>query len=57
MLRFLKKYLTPTEPWKDVRHDIHIYPSQRSCVKPNMTQVKPEHMPPLMVRKAAWRQG
>ena len=56
MLRFIKKLLNPPAPWKDVRHDIRIYPSQQSCVKPNMSQVKPEDMPPLMVRKAAWRQ-
>ena len=56
MFRFIKKLLNPTEPWKEVNHDIRVYPSQRSCVKHNMSQVKPEHMPPLMVRKAAWRQ-
>ena len=35
--------------------DIRVYPSQRSCVRLNMNHVKPEHLPPLMVRKAAWR--
>ena len=56
IFRFLKKLLNPTQPWKDVRHDIRVYPCQRSCVKSNMSQVSPEQMPPLMVRKAAWRQ-
>lgn len=55
ILRLIKKYFTPQKPWTDVEHDIRIYPSQRSCIKPNMSQVKPEQMPPLMVRKAAWR--
>lgn len=53
--RLLKKILNPTEPWQDVRRDIRVYPCQHSCIKPNMSQVKPEQMPPLMVRKAAWR--
>lgn len=55
MLNWIKKYFTPDQPWKHVKHEIRIYPSQRSCVKSNMSQVKPEQMPPLMVRKAAWR--
>lgn len=53
--RLLKKILNPTEPWQDIRRDIRVYPCQHSCIKPNMSQVKPEQMPPLMVRKAAWR--
>lgn len=55
LFRWLKKWLNPLEPWRDVRRDIRVYPCQRSCVKSNMSQVKPEQMPPLMVRKAAWR--
>lgn len=51
----LKKLWNPAEPWQDVRRDIRVYPCPRSCVKSNMSRVKPEHMPPLMVRKAAWR--
>jgi len=31
------------------------FPSDRSCVKSNMKSVDPAQMPPLMVRKAAWR--
>jgi hypothetical protein len=54
--RFIKNLLKPAEPWQDVQRDIRVYPCPRSCVKPNMSQVKPEQMPPLMVRKAAWRQ-
>jgi hypothetical protein len=35
--------------------EIRVYPSQRSCIRLNMNHVKPEQLPPLMVRKAAWR--
>lgn|GEM_PF-328753 len=35
--------------------EIRVYPSQQSCVRLNMNHVKPEQLPPLMVRKAAWR--
>jgi len=35
--------------------EIRVYPSQHSCVRLNMNHVKPEQLPPLMVRKAAWR--
>ncbi len=55
IVRWLKKLWTPAEPWQDVQRDIRVYPCPRSCVKSNMNRVKPEHMPPLMVRKAAWR--
>ena len=53
--KLLKKWFKPADPIMDVDHDIWLYPSQNSCVKHNMSQVKPEQMPPLMVRKAAWR--
>jgi len=53
--RFLKKMLHPAEPWEDIHRDIRFYPCQRSCIKSNMNQARPEQMPPLMVRKAAWR--
>ncbi|MBN1127170.1 MAG: hypothetical protein JXA82_19360 [Sedimentisphaerales bacterium] len=36
-------------------YDLDIYPSQRSCIKQDMTHVRPQQLPPLMVRKAAWR--
>jgi hypothetical protein len=53
--RYLEKWFKPHDPMKDVDHNIWVYPSHKSCVKHNMGQVKPEQMPPLMVRKAAWR--
>ncbi|MFZ9023592.1 MAG: hypothetical protein ACO21J_04150 [Anaerohalosphaeraceae bacterium] len=53
--RLIEKWFKPHDPMKDVDHNIWVYPSHRSCVKHNMGQVKPEQMPPLMVRKAAWR--
>jgi hypothetical protein len=34
---------------------IRWYPSSRSCVRPNNRRIKPQQMPPLMVRKAEWR--
>ncbi|MGD2094835.1 MAG: hypothetical protein PVH77_07505 [Phycisphaerales bacterium] len=34
---------------------IRWYPSSRSCVNPGGRRVKPQQMPPLMVRKAEWR--
>lgn len=40
---------------EELKIDIRVYPSQRSCIRLNMSHVKPEQLPPLMVRKAAWR--
>ena len=34
---------------------IRWFPSSRSCVRPSSRKVKPQQMPPLMVRKAEWR--
>ncbi|MGH2270563.1 hypothetical protein ACQ9LF_02065 [Anaerohalosphaeraceae bacterium U12dextr] len=34
---------------------VHLYPNTRSCVRKDMSKVQPHQMPPLMVRKAAWR--
>jgi len=34
---------------------IHWYPSNRSCVNSGSQKLKPQQMPPLMVRKAEWR--
>jgi hypothetical protein len=34
---------------------IHWYRSSRSCSNPDQRRVKPEQMPPLMVRKPEWR--
>ncbi|HOK66048.1 MAG TPA: hypothetical protein PK054_01555 [Anaerohalosphaeraceae bacterium] len=42
-------------PWLMLNYEIKVYPNLRSCVKPDMNRVKPEQMPPLMVRKAGWR--
>lgn len=53
--KWLKKWFQPQHPIEDVEHKIWMYPSHKSCVKHNMSQVKPEHLPPLMVRKPAWR--
>ena len=55
VIRYLKKLLKPAEPWREVRRDVRVYPCGQSCVKRDMSQVPPEQMPPLMVRKAAWR--
>lgn len=55
MRKLLDRFLNIEQPWQDVQHTIRIFPSARSCVKSNMKHVKPEQMPPLMVRKAAWR--
>lgn len=52
----LKKWLEPEDPTKEGDYTVRVYPSQRSCIKSDMTYVKPEQMPPLMVRKARWRQ-
>ena len=51
----LKWFRNKKTPWKVLNHEVKIYPNGRSCVKPNMNHVKPEQMPPLMVRKAGWR--
>ncbi|MCD4831130.1 MAG: hypothetical protein K8R02_04890 [Anaerohalosphaeraceae bacterium] len=37
------------------RCQVKWYPSNRSCVKADMNNSTPSQMPPLMVRKAAWR--
>jgi hypothetical protein len=42
-------------PLKPQLFTIRWYPSNKSCVKPGSRRVKPENMPPLMVRKAEWR--
>jgi len=35
--------------------NVRWYPSNGSCVNPGSRKVKPQQMPPLMVRKAEWR--
>jgi len=43
-------------PLKACLFNIRWYPSNRSCVKNAANQkVRPQQMPPLMVRKAEWR--
>jgi len=34
---------------------IRWYPSNRSCANTARRKIRPEHMPPLMVRKPEWR--
>ena len=41
--------------WDVKHHDLTWYPSDKSCVRRNMDHVRPHQLPPLMVRKAAWR--
>jgi|GEM_PF-1008677 hypothetical protein len=44
----IKRLLAQDEP--------ALFPNTRSCVRKDMTsRVPPQQMPPLMVRKAAWR--
>jgi hypothetical protein len=52
MLNWLKKLCTWRKQEKD---DLRLYPNTRSCVRSDMSSVPPQQMPPLMVRKAAWR--
>ncbi|MBN2211041.1 MAG: hypothetical protein JW709_06555 [Sedimentisphaerales bacterium] len=59
LFKRLKKEQAQTPPlpplMEELMPEIRIYPSQRSCIRTNMNHVKPEQLPPLMVRKAAWR--
>jgi len=55
MFRRQKKKLTTPPLLEEIKTEIRVYPSQRSCIRLNMNHVKPEQLPPLMVRKAAWR--
>ncbi|MCD6393624.1 MAG: hypothetical protein J7M40_08955 [Planctomycetes bacterium] len=41
--------------WKVREYSIDVYPSSRSCIRRDMSHVRPQQLPPLMVRKAAWR--
>jgi hypothetical protein len=44
----IKRLVAQDGPW--------LFPNLRSCVRKDMTsRVSPQQMPPLMVRKAAWR--
>jgi hypothetical protein len=42
-------------PFKPQLFSIRWYPSNRSCASSGSQSVKPQQMPPLMVRKAEWR--
>ncbi len=53
--RSKKNTMPPLALLEELKPDIRVYPSQRSCVRANMNHVRPEQLPPLMVRKAAWR--
>lgn len=55
MFKRQKKQQTLPPLVEELIPDIRIYPSQRSCIRLNMNHVKPEQLPPLMVRRAAWR--
>jgi hypothetical protein len=54
-MRMMKRVPNKKPPWPILNYTIRVYPSSLGCVKPNMNRVKPEQMPPLMVRKAGWR--
>jgi len=55
MFKRHKKQQTLPPLLEEMKAEIRVYPSQRSCIRLNMNHVKPEQLPPLMVRKAAWR--
>ncbi|MHC4654163.1 MAG: hypothetical protein ACYS91_03985 [Planctomycetota bacterium] len=42
-------------PLKIKLFTIRWYPSSRSCANTDRQRLNPQHMPPLMVRKAEWR--
>lgn len=54
MLSWLKR-IRPTRSRRIQGIELDVYPSERSCVKPDMRHVRPQQLPPLMVRKAPWR--
>jgi len=55
MFGWIKKIRKSRHEWKVELSDVKLYPSNRSCVKKDMNNVHPQQLPPLMVRKAAWR--
>ncbi|MHC4752379.1 MAG: hypothetical protein ACYTFW_21205, partial [Planctomycetota bacterium] len=52
MFAKVKKNILPLEP---KLFTIRWYPSNRVCVNPGNRRIRPQQMPPLMVRKAEWR--
>jgi hypothetical protein len=55
LVGWLKKRRKYEHRWQVTDYNIKWYPSSSSCVRRNMSDVSPQQMPPLMVRKAAWR--
>ncbi|AQT69578.1 hypothetical protein STSP2_02771 [Anaerohalosphaera lusitana] len=56
MFTRIKEILKYKHDWQIEKRDVTWYPSDRSCVRPDMKKVKPHQLPPLMVKKPAWRQ-
>jgi len=54
-MTFKLKKKTSSRDWEVRVDDVKWYPSDHSCVRQNMNIVRPQQMPPLMVRKATWR--
>ena len=57
MFDWLKNLNTYKPEWEIKKVEIGYYPSERACFKKDMSKVRPQSLPPLMVRKAAWRKG
>jgi len=55
MFGWLKKLFKYEHEWKLADYEVAVYPNSKSCIKQDMSRVAPQQMPPLMVRKAAWR--
>ena len=55
MFGWLKKLFKYEHEWNLTDHEVAVYPNSKSCIKQDMSRVAPQQMPPLMVRKAAWR--
>jgi hypothetical protein len=52
IVKWFKTHLVQSKNAADI---VKWYPSNSSCVRKDMTQVRPSQLPPLMVRKPAWR--
>ncbi|MCK5565078.1 MAG: hypothetical protein KAJ07_07495 [Planctomycetes bacterium] len=53
MITWIKKRFSHKTKAKDSA--LKFYPNSNSCIRKDMSHVRPQQMPPLMVRKAAWR--
>jgi len=52
----INKFLRPSKAVDEITiHNIKWYPSSQSCVRTGIHSTRPNQIPPLMVRKAAWR--